>query len=71
MAQFVNMRFSAAAAASAIALAPLKLQAGESTDGAIFFINHPKEKSLGTGLLIAHTCDQTFTFQLAAEPKLR
>lgn len=71
MAQFVNMRFSAAAAASAIALAPLKLQPGDSTDGAIFFINHPKEKSLGTGLLVARTCDQTFNFQIAAEPKLR
>jgi hypothetical protein len=71
MAQFVNMRFSAAAAASAVALAPLKLQPGDSTDGAIFFINHPKEKSLGTGILVAHTCDQTFNFQVTAEPKLR
>jgi hypothetical protein len=71
LAQFVNMRFSAAAAASAVALAPVKLQPGDSTDGAIFFINHPKERTLGAGVLTAHTCGQTFAFQVVAEPKLR
>jgi hypothetical protein len=71
LAQFVNLRFSAAAAASAIALAPVKLRPGDSTDGAIFFDNHPKEKNLGVGLLVAHTCGETFNFQTVAEPKLK
>lgn len=70
-AQFVNMRFSAAAAASAIALAPLKLNPGESTDGAIFFENRPKEKSFGGGVLFARTCGQSFSFPAAAEPKIK
>lgn len=69
LAQFVNLRFSAAAAASAIALAPLKLKPGDSTDGAVFFELRPHEKSLGTGVLTAKTCGQTFIFQLVAEPK--
>ena len=69
MAQFVNLRFSAAAAASAIVLAPIKLKPGDSTDGAIFFEVHGKEKGLGSGLLVARTCGQSFSFQVAAEPK--
>lgn len=68
MAQFVNLRFTAAAAASAIALAPVKLKPGDSTDGAIFFVNRNKERVLGTGVLIAHVCGQVFTFQVVAEP---
>jgi hypothetical protein len=69
MAQFVNLRFSAAAAASAIVLASVKLKPGDSTDGAVFFELHGKEKSLGAGLLIARTCGQSFSFQVGAEPK--
>lgn len=71
LAQFVNSRFSAAAAASAITLAPLKLQPGDSTDGAVFFEVHGKDRTLGTGRLVAHTCGQMFSFSVVAEPKLR
>lgn len=69
LAQFVNLRFTAAAAASAIALAVVKLKPGDSTDGAVFFEIHSKEKSLGSGRLIAHTCGETFAFQVLAVPK--
>ena len=71
MAQFVNPRFKAAAAASAITFSPVKLKPGDSTDGAIFFELHSKEKSLGRGRLIARTCGETFTFQVEPELKLR
>ncbi|MBV9081557.1 MAG: hypothetical protein JOZ62_02680 [Acidobacteriaceae bacterium] len=71
MAQFVNARFKAAAAASAITLAPTKLKPGDSTDGAVFFENRTKGKTLGPGRLIAHTCGQHFIFDVYAEPKLR
>ncbi|HEX4769568.1 MAG TPA: hypothetical protein VH351_01975 [Bryobacteraceae bacterium] len=70
MAQFVNYRFSAAAAASAIAFTPVKLKPGDSTDGAVFFELRAHEKSLGTGILTAHTCGQIFVFQVVPEPKL-
>lgn len=70
MAQFVNFRFSAAAAASAIAFAPVKLKPGDSTDGAIFFELRAHEKSLGMGILTARTCGQVFIFQVIAEPKV-
>jgi hypothetical protein len=69
MAQFVNLRFSAAAAASAIALAPVKLKPGDSTDGAVFFELRSREKFLGTGVLTARTCGETFIFQMIAEQK--
>jgi hypothetical protein len=71
LAQFVNLRFSAAAAASAIALAPVKLKPGDSTDGAVFFELRPHEKSLGTGILSAKTCGQIFLFQVFVEGKVR
>jgi hypothetical protein len=73
MAQFVNRGFKAAAEASAIALVPLKLKPGESTDGAIFFPNHSKDKTrnLGAGRFIAHTCGETFIFETYAELKKR
>ncbi|HLH01786.1 MAG TPA: hypothetical protein VKX25_03385 [Bryobacteraceae bacterium] len=72
-AQFVNRGFKAAAEASAIALVPVKLKAGDSTDGAIFFLNHTKEKvkNLGAGRLVAHTCGETFMFETYAELKKR
>ena len=44
-------RIKAAAAASAIALVRTKLKAGDSTDGAVFFLN--KGKELGEGSLTA------------------
>jgi hypothetical protein len=71
MAQFVNPRFKAAAAASAITFVAMKLKPGDSTDGAIFFENHTKEKALGSGRLVAHTCGENFLFEVYSEPKPR
>lgn len=71
MAQFVNRGFKAAAAASAITMVPTKLKPGDSTDGAVFFENRSKEKTLGAGRFIAHTCGQTFTFETYPELKSR
>jgi hypothetical protein len=71
MAQFVNPRFKAAAAASAITMVPTKLRSGDSTDGAIFFENHSKDKTLGPGRLVVHTCGETFSFTVIPEVKLR
>lgn len=71
MAQFVNRGFTAAAAASAITLVPAKLKPGDSTDGAVFFENRSKEKTLGAGRFIAHTCGQTFMFETYQELKIR
>jgi len=69
MAQFVNRGFKAAAAASAMAFVATKLKPGDSTDGAIFFETHTKEKGLGAGRLVAHTCGETFIFISVAELK--
>ena len=71
MAQFVNRGFKAAAAASAITLVSTKLKPGDSTDGAVFFENRTKEKSLGPGRLTAHTCGETFEFEIYPELKNR
>lgn len=71
MAQFVNRGFKAAAAASAITLVPIKLKPGDSTDGAIFFENRTKEKTLGPGRFLAHTCGQMFIFEVYPEFKGR
>jgi hypothetical protein len=71
MAQFVNPRFKAAAAASAITLVPIKLKPSDSTDGAVFFENRTKEKSLGPGRFVAHTCGETFLFETFPELKTR
>lgn len=71
MAQFVNPRFKAAAAASAITLVPAKLRPGDSTDGAVFFQNRSKDKTLGPGRLVVHTCGETFSFSVIPEVKLR
>jgi hypothetical protein len=69
MAQFVNRGFKAAAEASAIAFAATRLKAGDSTDGAVFFPNRTKQKDLGAGRLVAHTCGETFIFETYAELK--
>jgi hypothetical protein len=73
MAQFVNRGFKAAAEASALALVPVRLKPGDSTDGAIFFLNRAKGKvkNLGAGRLVAHTCGETFMFETYAELKKR
>ncbi len=69
MAQFVNPRFRAAAAASAIAFSQTKLKTGESTDGAIFF--PVQDKSLGAGHLIGHIAGEVFDFEFLPEVKLK
>ncbi len=69
MAQFVNRGFKAAAEASAIAFVAIKLKSGDSTDGAIFFHNRTKEKNLGAGRLVAHTCGESFIFETYEELK--
>ena len=59
-------RLKAAAAASAIALVPTKLNSGESTDGAVFFPG--SGKMLGPGTLIVHTGGEVFEFPSEGEP---
>jgi hypothetical protein len=68
-AQFVNKSFKAAAAASAITLVGTKLKPGDSTDGAVFFENRTKAKTLGGGRFVARTCGQVFVFQTYGELK--
>jgi hypothetical protein len=68
-AQFVNKSFKAAAAASAITLVGTKLKPGDSTDGAVFFENRTKAKTLGAGRFVARTCGQVFVFQTYGELK--
>ncbi len=58
--EFGQARLKAAAAASAIAFVRSKLQAGESTDGAIFFLTD--RKGLGPGRLIVRFGGETFEF---------
>ena len=62
----LSSRFKAGAAASAIALVPTKLLAGQSTDGAVFFPN--SGKPFGPGTLIAHLGGETFEFPTEGEP---
>jgi hypothetical protein len=71
MAMFVNRGFKAAQAASAITLVATKLKPGDSTDGAVFFQTRPKEKSLGTGRVVARTCGQVFSFESYGQLKGR
>lgn len=68
-AQFVNKGFKAAAAASAITFVSTKLRPGDSTDGAVFFTNRTKEKSLGAGRLVVRACGEIFLFQLYGDLK--
>jgi hypothetical protein len=63
----VSSRFKAAAAASAIAFAPVKLKAGESTDGAIFFVNVNKDRPMGAGRLLARCGAEDFEFETLPE----
>ncbi|HVP00610.1 MAG TPA: hypothetical protein VMT15_21215 [Bryobacteraceae bacterium] len=58
-------KFRAAAAASAIALVPTKLAPGQSTDGAIFFLNGGKP--LGAGKLLVNAAGETFEFPVEME----
>jgi len=65
----INPRFKAAAAASAIAFAAVKLKAGESTDGAIFFPN--KDRAMGAGRLLARLGAEDFEFETLPEVKTK
>ncbi|MFN7919952.1 MAG: hypothetical protein U0Q16_07640 [Bryobacteraceae bacterium] len=66
MADATNTRLKAAAAASAIVLVPVRLKAGESTDGAVFFSTGGKP--LGPGKLIVEGAGSVFTFQNGEHP---
>lgn len=60
-----STKFRAAATASALALAQIKLAPGDSTDGAIFF---PTEgKPLGPGHMMVRTNTDVFNFQTPSE----
>ena len=59
-AEVSSTKLKAAAAASAIALAPTKLPPGQSTDGAVFYAN--QGKPLGAGRVIVNVAGQTFVF---------
>ena len=61
LAEVQSTKVKAAAAASAIALVHVKLLAGQSTDGAVFF---PHEgKALSGGRLVVNTNTDTFEFK--------
>jgi hypothetical protein len=66
LADGVSARLKAGAAASAIALVPTKLLAGQSTDGAVFFPN--AGKPFGPGTLVTHTAGEVFEFPTEGEP---
>ncbi len=59
-AEVSSTKLKAAAAASAIALAPTKLPPGQSTDGAVFYAN--QGKPLGAGRVIVNVAGETFAF---------
>ncbi len=65
LAEVSNPRLKAAASASAIVLVPVRLQPGESTDGAVFF--DVPEKKLGDGRLVATVGEQVFEFRIGAD----
>jgi hypothetical protein len=66
LAEGVSSRLKAGAAASALALITTKLQAGESTDGAIFFPSNGRLLSAGT--LTVREAAENFEFPSDGEP---
>jgi hypothetical protein len=66
LAEGVSAKLKAGAAASAIALIPTKLAAGESTDGAVFFLN--AGRPFGPGTLMVHTGGEMFEFPTEGQP---
>jgi hypothetical protein len=62
-------KLRAAAAASAIAFVSSKLLPGQSTDGAIFFLN--SGKPLGAGKLTVNAAGETFEFPVEVEARAR
>jgi len=61
LAEVQSTKVKAAAAASAIALVQIKLLAGQSTDGAVFFSH--EGKALSGGRLVVNTNTDTFEFK--------
>ena len=61
LAEVQSTKVKAAAAASAIALVQIKLTAGQSTDGAVFFPN--EGKPLSGGRLVVNTNTDIFEFK--------
>lgn len=66
LANMGSSKLNAAAAASAMVLALIKLGPGQSTDGAVFFPN--QGKPLGAGKLVGNTGGEVFTFPVDSEP---
>src|SRR5580658_3356327 len=62
-------KLRAAAAASAIAFVATTLLSGQSTDGAIFFLN--SGKPLGAGKLLVNAAGETFEFPIDVEARQR
>lgn len=62
-------KLRAGAAASAIAFVASKLLPGQSTDGAIFFLNGGKQ--LGAGKLIVNAAGENFEFPVDVEERVR
>lgn len=67
LAELGSRKLKAAAAASAIVLVTTKLLPGQSTDGAIFYVN--QGKPLGPGRLVIHAAAENFEFTL--DPEVR
>lgn len=65
LAEVSSSRLKAAAAASAIVLVSTRLQPGESTDGAVFFVVQGKE--LGEGKLVATVGAAQFEFPVGGD----
>jgi len=61
MAEMTNTKLKAAAAASAIVFVQTRLNSGQSTDGAIFFVT--QGRPLGPGKLIASMGTERFEFE--------
>jgi hypothetical protein len=61
-----SAKLNAAAAASALVLATIKLMPGQTTDGAVFFPN--QGRPLGVGKLVVNTAGEEFTFPVDGEP---
>jgi hypothetical protein len=60
-----STKIKAAATASAIVLAPAKLEPGQSTDGAVFYSSGGKP--LGTGKFVVNEAAEEFVFPMEAE----
>jgi hypothetical protein len=65
LAQSGSNKIKAAAAASAIVLAPTKLAPGQSTDGAVFYVSGGRP--LGAGRFVANEAAEEFVFPVEAE----